>query len=109
MLRKTNRVKIEKNKWFVPCAWISSLIIGIGILFIVISSIVNIGIVANWYKDINTIIFDTSEPINYTKEQWLNDLVGAIMTLIILIIIVLSCVIPSWIETRKNKLRKITK
>ena len=70
--RKTNRVKIEKNKWFVACAWISSLIIGIGILFIVISSIVNIGIVANWYKDINTIIFDTSEPINYTKEQWLN-------------------------------------
>ena len=107
--RKTNRVKIEKNKWFVACAWISSLIIGIGILFIVISSIVNIGIVANWYKDINTKIFDTSEPINYTKEQWLKDLVGAIMTLIILIIIVLSCVIPSWIETRKNKLRKITK
>lgn len=49
--RKTKKVKVEKSKVFVPCAWVSIVIVGISLLFIVVATIANIGLVSYYFAN----------------------------------------------------------
>ena len=73
--RKTNKIAVKKDKLFVPCAYVSIVIIGLGVLFVIISAFANIGLVANW---------KITE--NYTEDDHFKDMIGAIMTLVMLFV-----------------------
>ena len=90
--RKSHKVEVKQDKLFVPCAWISVVVIGLSILFIIISSFVNIGLVASW-----------KVAGDYTQQQHIQDLVGAIMTLVILFVFVSVCAIPAYFEINAEK------
>ncbi len=101
--RNNNSIKTKHIKGFVPCAIISSVIISLGVLFIVISTIGNIPIVSSWYKDIGQEIDGSI----YTYSSWLNSLIGAIMMLCLLIVFVGISFIPGIVAIRQenNKLK----
>lgn len=87
--RKTNKVKVIRAKGFVPCAIISTIIIGLAIVFILSSTFGNIALV-------------------YTRGGTGEEKLGAIMTLVVLVLFVLICIIPSAIEMKKEKGKPIT-
>ncbi len=82
--RKTHKVNVMQVKGFMPCAYISTILISLAIVFIVASTFGNIGLV-------------------YTRTSTDAEKIGAITTLVVLILFVLMCVIPSSIEMHKEK------
>lgn len=92
--RKTNKVKVTKAKGFWFCSIVSVVVISIAILFIVVASVADIAIIAGWARDIGE---------DYTQADWNRDILGAIMTLVMLGIFVAACCIPSSIEMHKEK------
>lgn len=95
--RKTHTVKgVKPSKGFTPCAIISSVIISIGILFIIASTIGNIPIVCGWKSQIGG-------KDGYTHQQWVEDLVGVIVTLVLLFVIAGISFIPSIVSVQKQK------
>ena len=90
--RKTNKIAVKKDKLFVPCAYVSIVIIGLGVLFVIISAFANIGLVANW---------KITE--NYTEDDHFKDMIGAIMTLVMLFVFVGGCTIPAYFESKQKK------
>ena len=90
--RKTNKIAVKKDKLFVPCAYVSIAIIGLGVLFVIISAFANIGLVANW---------KITE--NYTEDDHFKDMIGAIMTLVMLFVFVGGCTIPAYFESKQKK------
>ena len=102
--RKTNKVQVKKSKTFVPAAWVCLTIVGIGLLFVFVSVIANIIIVSGWHNDIGKILDQHTEDMYlYDKPAWIKDLVGAIMTLVVLVFFISSCAIPGYFETKKHK------
>lgn len=99
--RRTHRIKVNQTKGFTITAWISLIIIGLGMAFVIISTFANIAIIGTWSKDIGKDI-DGYKP--YTKELWNRDLLGSIMTLIILVLFLMICTIPSIFEVKREKL-----
>ncbi len=93
MNRKTNKIKVRKAKGFWFCSIVSTILISIAILFIVVASIADIALVAQWERD----------------ADWFNNMLGAIMTLVMLIIFVAVCCIPSSIEMHKEKKLKLAR
>lgn len=105
--RKTNRIKVNKVKGFWFCSIISSIIIGLAILFIVVAAFADLGIISTqWHDDIDKWVTGhtaTGDPIYYNNDDWTKDLIGAIMTVVMLFIFVAVCCIPSSIEMHKEK------
>ena len=102
--RKTNKVQVKKSKTFVPAAWVCLTIVGIGLLFVFVSVIANIIIVSGWHNDIGKILDQHTEDMYlYDKSAWIKDLVGAIMTLVVLVFFISICAIPGYFETKKHK------
>ena len=81
--RKTNKIEVVKVKGFVPCSIISITLISLAIIFVLASTFGNIGLA-------------------YMRGDS-DDKLGAIMTLVVLILFVLICCIPSAIEAKKEK------
>jgi CHASE2 domain-containing sensor protein len=50
--RKTNKVKVTKNKMFLPTAIVSVTFVGISLLYMVVAQFVDLGIVAVANKNI---------------------------------------------------------
>ncbi|XQP55250.1 MAG: APC family permease [Mycoplasmoidaceae bacterium] len=92
--RTMERVKVTKVKGFWFCSIVSTIVISVACLFIVAASIGDIAIVAGWAKDIGE---------GYSRADWNKDMLGAIMTLVMLVVFVLVCCIPSSIEMHKEK------
>lgn len=86
--RKTNKIKVAKVKGFWFCSIVSIIIIGVAILFIIVATITDIVLIATvWERD----------------ADWFNNMLGAIMTLVMLVIFVAACCVPSSIEMHKEK------
>ena len=98
--RRTHKIKVNPTKGFTITAWISLIIIGLGMAFVIISTFANIAIIGTWSKDIGK----TIDGDIYTKELWNRDLLGSIMTLIVLILFLMICIIPSIFEVKREKL-----
>jgi len=96
--RKTNAVKVVKVKGFMPCSIVAVIVIGIAMAFIVASTIGNIPIVVGWKADIGA---------TYSEAAWRTDMLGAIMTLVMLFIFLAVCCIPSLVEMKKEKSRGV--
>ena len=92
--RKTNKVQVRKAKGFWACSIISTIVISVACLFIVVAAIADVAIVAGWHKDIGE---------GYSQSDWNKDILGAIMTLVMLFVFVAVCCIPSSIEMHKEK------
>ncbi|XQP55547.1 MAG: APC family permease [Mycoplasmoidaceae bacterium] len=99
--RKTKRVQVRKAKGFWFCSIVSTIVISVACLFIVVASIADIAIVAGWAKDIGKVI--PGYEAGYTQADWNKDMLGAIMTLVMLFVFILVCWIPSQIETSREK------
>ena len=93
--RKTNNVKVKQVKGFYPCSNIAVIIIGIGLLFVVVSSIANIPIVAGWQSQIGT--------GDYDYEHWRSDMIGVSLTLVLLFAYALITIIPSVVAVHNEK------
>lgn len=104
--RKTNRVKVRKAKGFWFCSIVSTIVISVACLFIVAAAIGDIVIVAGWAKDIDSAVPGYEV---YTQSDWFKDMLGASMTLIMLVVFVLACCIPSSIEMHKEKKLKLAR
>ncbi|MBQ0045736.1 MAG: APC family permease [Mycoplasma sp.] len=97
--RKTNKIKVTKAKGFWFCSIVSVIVISIAILFIVVASVADIAIIAGWAKD----IVPDSVQDGYHQLDWNRDILGAIMTLVMLGVFVAACCVPSSIEMHKEK------
>ena len=97
MNRDSHHVKAKKVKGFYPCSIIATVIIGIGLVFVVISSIANVAIVAGWKIE-----------GTYTYEHWKSDMVGVSVTLALLVVYSLITVIPSAVAIHSEKLQTKT-
>ncbi len=86
--RKTNRVKVTKVKGFWFCSIVSTIVISLGCLFILVASVADIIIVNSW---------------DHNLENWSTEMLGAIMTLVMLVVFVLVCCIPSCYETYRER------
>lgn len=86
--RSTQKIKVIKVKGFWFCSIVSTIIISIAILFIVVASVTDIVLVATVWE---------------RTEDWFNNMLGSIMTLVMLIIFVAVCCVPSSIEMHKEK------
>jgi len=104
MNRKTKKIDVKPVKGFVPTTWVSLIIIGLGMTFVIVSAFANVIIVAGWAKDIGHIIISPSgEQVHYYQEEWNVEMLGAIMTLVVLAIFLCICTIPSIFEVRRDK------
>jgi hypothetical protein len=104
MNRKTKKIDVKPVKGFVPTTWISLIIIGLGMAFVIISSFANVILVAGWAKDIGHNIIDPSgASVVYEQATWNIEMLGAIMTLVVLAIFLCICTIPSIFEVRREK------
>lgn len=72
--RKTKKVKVKKDKYFIPSALVSVSIVGLGLLFIVIQTFANVPLVVGY---VNNNAYNSI-------QQGQDALIGVIMTLIIL-------------------------
>lgn len=86
--RKTNKVAVTKVKGFWFCSIVSTIVISLGVLFILVASVADIAIVNSW---------------DHYAENWSTEMLGAIMTLVMLVVFVAVCCIPSSIEMHKEK------
>ena len=103
--RHTQTIKVQQYKSFVPSAWICLTIIGLGMVFVVVSTFANVGIIAGWAKDIGHNIKNASGNLEiYTQETWNIEMLGAIMTLVVLAIFICICTIPSIFEVKRDNL-----
>ena len=94
-LQKNKKIKqAHKVKGFIPCTIVSSIICGIGLLFLVVAAIGNIPLVISWKSQIGT--------GGYTPEKWQNDIVGVCVTFALLIVLVLIIVIPSAVAVKRE-------
>lgn len=104
--RKTNKIKVNKVKGFLFCSYLASVVIIISMVFILATTIGNIPLAFSWKSDIGKQIGD----VTYEKVDWLNDVIGSIITLVVLIIFVIICCVPSYFEIHnENKLQKLSK
>ena len=98
--RKNNRVKVTKVKGFWFCSIVSTIVIGIAVLFIIVAAIADVAIVAGWHGDIGN---------SYTQSDWNKDMLGASMTLAMLFVFVAVSCIPSSIEMYREKKTKLAR
>lgn len=103
--RKTHRVPVKKEKYFLPTAIISSVILIVGLLFVLVSAIGNIFIVLSWKKDINTLINESK----YTYQEWFEQLIGVCLTLFVLVFLMSISFIPATINYHRKKIVNIQK
>ncbi len=89
--RKTNKVKVTRVKGFWFCSIVSTIVISVAVLFIVVASVADIAIVASWKND-----------PTFTGN-WNVEMLGSIMTLVMLVLFVLVCCIPSSVEMHREK------
>ena len=103
--RRTKTIKVEQYKSFVASAWVCLIIVGLGMAFVIVSSFANIIIVASWAKDIGHNITNASGSLEiYEQETWNVEMLGAIMTLVVFVIFVCICTIPSIFEAKHENL-----
>ena len=88
--RKSHHVKVRNVKGFYPCSIIATVIIGIGLVFIVITSIANIPIVAGRKSEMD-------------YSEWRDKMVGVSMTLVLLVAYGLITVVPSAVAIHNEK------
>ena len=73
--RKTNKIAVKKDKLFVPCAYVSIVIIGLGVLFVIISAFANMkggGVLVYGVNNDGTCFNLTKEEVDkimYAKKQ----------------------------------------
>ena len=105
--RRTHKIKVNPTKGFVVSAWISLIIIGLGLIFIFISAFANPIIIYSWSKDIGNciILVDGSQSqLPYSKAEWNLEMLGSIMTLVMLFTFLLVSVIPSIFEIKHKNI-----
>lgn len=109
--RKSNKINVTKVRGFWFCSIASTIIISIAILFIIVAAFADLGIIStSWLHDARNggyFITNTAghiEWIDYGMNEWNVDLLGAIMTIVVLFIFIGICVVPSSIETHQEKL-----
>ena len=90
--RNTHKVKVNNVKGFYPCSIISVVIISLGLAFIVVSSVANVPIVANWKTG-----------ADYSHADWKEDMVGVSVTLALLFVFAGITVIPSVVAIKNEK------
>lgn len=78
--RKTNLVKVQKNKYFVPMAWCSIIGVGLPLLFTLLDPIINV-----------FLLFNMPGP---NKDE----IISRLMLIFTLIIYLLFTLVPIWIE-----------
>jgi len=88
--RKTNKVKVEKSKLFVPFAWIAIILLSFGMLYVVVASFADVGLATKYF-----IAAKTSE--NQTK------LIGKSVTLALLIVFILMMAAEPMHQARISK------
>ena len=98
--RRTHKIKVNPTKGFVVSAWISLIIIGLGLIFIFVSAFANPIIIYSWSKDIGQEI----DNVLYTKDKWNLEMLGSIMTLVMLFTFLLVSVIPSIFEIKHKNI-----
>ncbi|MDR2823488.1 MAG: APC family permease [Mycoplasmataceae bacterium] len=94
--RKTNRIKTDRRKSFVPAAYISIVIVGLGLIFVIVQSFANLGLVIHYansgkYK---------------TPDDKLDNVVGAVLTVFTLLAFVAIMFIPALLK-RRNENHKV--
>lgn len=103
--RHTKKIKVQQCRSFIPSAWVCLIIIGLGMAFIIVSSFANIVIVASWAKDIGNNIINSSGNLElYSQDAWNVEMLGAIMTLVVLVVFIFICTIPSIFEVKHENL-----
>ena len=103
--RHTKKNKVQQCRSFIPSAWVCLIIIGLGMAFIIVSSFANIVIVASWAKDIGNNIINSSGNLElYSQDAWNVEMLGAIMTLVVLVVFIFICTIPSIFEVKHENL-----
>lgn len=98
--RKTKKLQVKQLKGFTIYALISSIIIGISIIYLVVSVFVNIALVISWHKDIGQAVSNET----YQYKQWIKDLLGVTISLGVLILFIVVMTLPSYLEIRKERL-----
>lgn len=93
--RKTQRVIVKKCKYFLPAAIIASVILVIGLSFILISAIVNIPIVLSWKKDIGN--------SGYEYHEWFEQLIANCLTLFVLLFLIGISFLPAIFSFYRKK------
>ena len=102
--RKTKKVSVKPVNGFVSTTWIGLIIIGLGMVFVVVSAFANVIITAGWSNDIGKSIIDSSgQQFIYTQEMWNTEMLGSAMTLVVLAIFLCICTIPSIFEVKRDK------
>ena len=102
--RKTKKINVKPVNGFVPTTWIALIIIGLGMVFVVVSAFANVIITAGWANDIGKQIIDSSgTSVTYTQEMWNTEMLGSAMTLVVLAIFLCICTIPSIFEVKRDK------
>ncbi len=108
--RKTKKIDVKPVKGFVPTTLISLIIIGLGMVFVIVSTFANIFLTASWAKDIGQKIPNESgKLVIYTQEMWNIEMLGSVMTLVVLIIFLCICIIPSIFEVKKENNARLEK
>ena len=105
--RRTHKIKVNPTRGFTISAWVSLIIIGLGLVFIFVSSFANPIIIYSWSKDIGrNIILPNGESHEYLRNEWNLEMLGSIMTLVMLFTFLSISIIPSVFEIKHGILHK---
>ena len=93
------KIPVKEVKGFTPCTIISTVIIGLGLWFLIVSAVANVPLVATWHSQIGDI-----DPINgeYTNSDWTKQMVGVSVTLGLLFVFFGVTAIPSYVAVKKE-------
>jgi hypothetical protein len=103
--RKTNLIKVTKSKTFIIGAIISSLIVGVGLLFVVVNTFGNFIYTLGYYQGF--IPYPDWYIANYNEPVVLVDVIGAMLQIIVAAAFIGAMFIPAAIATRSERKRGI--
>jgi uncharacterized membrane protein (UPF0182 family) len=92
--RKTNRIKTDRKKSFIPAAYISIVIVGVGLIFVIVQSFANLGLVLH-YASVGKYGTHTDVKID--------NIVGSVLTVFTLLAFVAIMFIPAFIKCHNKK------
>jgi hypothetical protein len=91
--RKTNRIKTDRKKSFLPAAYVSIVIVGVGLIFVIVQSFANLGLVLHYAS--------AGRYIDHTTM--VDNIVGSALTVFTLLAFVAIMFIPAFVQCHNKK------
>jgi hypothetical protein len=92
--RKTNKVKVTKSNVFKPAAWVALILLGISMLYLLVSVFTDVGLSSNYYISHHN---DVDPDTKYPFDSLLSTILSAVMFVLYIGVIF----VPSYITEKR--------